>query len=158
MSPQALKFDPKLYHYGGLWIYPLGILLELASKAQAVQLKNNVAFYLDDPSAFALPEHPDPALYRNAHGAVADVYYRFGQHGVRALFLMDNLTEFGAALPFNVYGRGLEWGYPMGVGYRYLTLSQSLLLLRASALADEMRRPFVDALLEPVSQLSSRTA
>jgi hypothetical protein len=45
---------------------------------------------------------------------------------------MDNLSEFSAKVPFKVYGRALEWGYPMGVGYRYLTLSQSLLLLRTS--------------------------
>jgi hypothetical protein len=54
------------------------------------------------------------------------------QHGVRSLFLMDNLSEFSAKVPFKVYGRALEWGYPMGVGYRYLTLSQSLLLLRVA--------------------------
>jgi hypothetical protein len=31
-----------------------------------------------DPSGFAVPEHPDPALYQKAHTAVTDVYYRFG--------------------------------------------------------------------------------
>ncbi len=58
------------------------------------------------------------------------------QNGVRALFMMDNLTELPKPLPFKVYGRALEWGYPMGVGYRYLTLSQSILLLRAAELPE----------------------
>ena len=58
------------------------------------------------------------------------------QNGVRALFVMDNLTELTKPLPFKVYGRALEWGYPMGVGYRYLTLSQSILLLRAAELSE----------------------
>lgn len=69
------------------------------------------------------------------------------QHGVRALFLMDNLTEFATEVPFKVYGRALEWGYPMGVGYRYLTLSQSLLLLRTSGLSPEAREPYLSPLL-----------
>jgi len=69
------------------------------------------------------------------------------QHGVRALFLMDNLTEFAKEVPFKVYGRALEWGYPMGVGYRYLTLSQSLLLLRTSGLPPEAREPYLAPLL-----------
>lgn len=69
------------------------------------------------------------------------------QHGVRSLFLMDNLSEFSAKVPFKVYGRALEWGYPMGVGYRYLTLSQSLLLLRTSELSEEAREPYLTPLL-----------
>ena len=69
------------------------------------------------------------------------------QHGVRALFLMDNLAEFAAKVPFKIYGRALEWGYPMGVGYRYLSLSQSLLLLRASALPEAAREPYLAPLL-----------
>ena len=31
MSPGRGDFDPKLYQYGGLWVYPVGALLELAS-------------------------------------------------------------------------------------------------------------------------------
>lgn len=69
------------------------------------------------------------------------------QHGVRSLFLMDNLSEFSAKVPFKVYGRALEWGYPMGVGYRYLTLSQSLLLLRTSELPEKSREPYLAPLL-----------
>ncbi len=69
------------------------------------------------------------------------------QHGIRSLFLMDNLVEVPVELQFKSYGRALEWGYPMGVGYRYLTLSQCLLLLRASAIADPVRECFMETLL-----------
>jgi hypothetical protein len=68
------------------------------------------------------------------------------QNGVRALFVMDNLTELTKPLPFKVYGRALEWGYPMGVGYRYLTFSQSILLLRST----ELPHPVHDSYLAPL--------
>jgi hypothetical protein len=58
------------------------------------------------------------------------------QHGVRALFMMGNVVEVATPVPFREYGRALEWGYPMGVGYRYLSLPQSVLLMRACALSD----------------------
>lgn len=69
------------------------------------------------------------------------------QHGVRALFFMDNLVELPAELQFKTYGRAVEWGSPMGVGYRYLTLSQCLLLLRAAAVSEETRDSFMAPLL-----------
>jgi hypothetical protein len=62
---------------------------------------------------------------------------------------MDNLAEFAAAVPFKVYGRALEWGYPMGVGYRYLTLSQSFLLLRTSEIPEDARERYLAPLLRP---------
>jgi hypothetical protein len=49
------------------------------------------------------------------------------QHGVRGLFVMDEVTEVPEPVAFKVYGRALGWGYPMGVGYRYLSMPQSLL-------------------------------
>lgn len=69
------------------------------------------------------------------------------QNGVRALFVMDNLMELSKPLPFKVYGRALEWGYPMGVGYRYLTLSQSILLLRAAELPETVSNLYLSPLL-----------
>src|SRR5204862_3527987 len=39
--------DPKLYQYGGLWIYPVGVLVKLIAKPQADQ-----AHYLDHPEEF----------------------------------------------------------------------------------------------------------
>jgi hypothetical protein len=55
------------------------------------------------------------------------------QHDVRSLFLMDEVAALPAPVAFKVYGRALEWGYPMGVGYRYLRVPQSVLLLRLAA-------------------------
>jgi hypothetical protein len=69
------------------------------------------------------------------------------QHGVRALFLMENLVEVPKPVPFKSYGRALEWGYPMGVGYRYLSLSQSLLMLRAAELPDLVRQTYFSMFL-----------
>jgi hypothetical protein len=69
------------------------------------------------------------------------------QHGGRAFFLMRNLIEVPVPLPFRAYGRALEWGYPMGVGYRYLSLSQCILLIRACALSESASRVYLDPLL-----------
>ena len=46
------------------------------------------------------------------------------------LFVMDGVTEVARPVGFEVYGRALGWGYPMGVGYRYLGVGQSALLGR----------------------------
>jgi hypothetical protein len=70
-----------------------------------------------------------------------------GQNGVRALFLMENLIELSAPMPFRKYGRALEWGYPMGVGYRYLSFSQCILMLRASEIPPTTQDAFFAALL-----------
>ncbi len=40
--------DPRLYQYGGLWIYPVGALIKVVLNPKADQ-----AFYLDHPEAFA---------------------------------------------------------------------------------------------------------
>src|SRR5688572_25024514 len=53
MSPGELELDPKLYQYGGLWIYPVGALLKLGSLAKLIDLRGDLAFYLDNPDAFA---------------------------------------------------------------------------------------------------------
>jgi hypothetical protein len=52
------------------------------------------------------------------------------QHGVRGLFLMDQVVELREPVAFKLYGRALGWGYPLGVGYRYLSASQAVLLSR----------------------------
>lgn len=52
MNPRAGNFDPKLYQYGGLYIYPVGAALKLASLSGLIDLKSNVAYYLDHPDAF----------------------------------------------------------------------------------------------------------
>lgn len=53
MSPSQLDFDPKLYHYGGLWIYPIGVALRAADALKLVTLTTDLAFYYDHPEAFA---------------------------------------------------------------------------------------------------------
>jgi len=70
-----------------------------------------------------------------------------GQNGVRALFEMDEVTELPESVAFKVYGRALEWGYPMGVGYRYLSLAQSVLLLRMAALPHGQGELFLQGIL-----------
>lgn len=46
------RFDPRLYQYGGLWIYPVGALLKIGSIVGLVELNSDRAFYLDHPEAF----------------------------------------------------------------------------------------------------------
>ncbi len=69
------------------------------------------------------------------------------QNGVRALFLIENLAALPQPLPFKLYGHALEWGYPTGVGHRYLTFSQSVLLLRAAKLPDAVGDFYLSKLL-----------
>lgn len=49
----ANRGDPRLYQYGGLWVYPVGALLKLASVVGYVDLRSDQAYYLDHPEAFA---------------------------------------------------------------------------------------------------------
>jgi hypothetical protein len=69
------------------------------------------------------------------------------QNGVRALFIMDNLHPVPRSCPFKTYGRALEWGYPIGVGYRYLSLSQCVLLLRHAQVSSELNELYLNPLL-----------
>jgi hypothetical protein len=52
MNPAKGKLDPRLYQYGGLWIYPVGALLKIASALHLITLTPDPAFYLDHPEAF----------------------------------------------------------------------------------------------------------
>jgi hypothetical protein len=73
------------------------------------------------------------------------------QHGVRGLFVMDEVTEASESVAFKVYGRALEWGFPMGVRYRYLSVPQSvLLLLRLVVIPPRVN----DLILQAILQLS----
>jgi hypothetical protein len=53
MKPSNLDLDPRLYQYGGLWIYPIGLLLKVGSALHLITLRTDLAFYLDHPDAFA---------------------------------------------------------------------------------------------------------
>ncbi len=44
--------DPKMYQYGGLWVYPVGAMLKLGSILGVIEVKVDVAYYLDHPDAF----------------------------------------------------------------------------------------------------------
>ena len=52
MHPGALKLDPRLYQYGGLFIYPVGGLIAAAAAAGWVDLDSDPAYYLDHPDSF----------------------------------------------------------------------------------------------------------
>lgn len=52
MHPGRLDLDPRLYQYGGLWIYPVGALLKLSSLLHLVDVRTDKAWYLDHPEAF----------------------------------------------------------------------------------------------------------
>jgi hypothetical protein len=71
-----------------------------------------------------------------------------GQNGVRGLFIMDHVVALQSPVAFKTYGRALEWGYPTGVGYRYLSLPQSYLLLRVGNLPDQQNELFLKGLTE----------
>src|SRR5208282_5742476 len=47
MHPANLQFDPMLYQYGGLWIYPLGAIVKAASLVGFVTASSDPTFYLD---------------------------------------------------------------------------------------------------------------
>ncbi|HEY7115663.1 MAG TPA: glycosyltransferase family 39 protein [Tepidisphaeraceae bacterium] len=48
------SFDPRMYQYGGLWVYPVGAALRLAAMRGIglVTLKSDLNFYLDHPGQF----------------------------------------------------------------------------------------------------------
>lgn len=52
MKPGQLDFDPRLYQYGGLWIYPVGAMLKASSILGWIELRPDAAFYYDNPEAF----------------------------------------------------------------------------------------------------------
>ena len=71
-----------------------------------------------------------------------------GQHGVRGLFLLDEVAELAAPVAFKVYGRALEWEFPMGVGYRYLSGPQSVLLMRLAVMTEGVNERYLQAILK----------
>ena len=53
MRPGAGDLDPRLYQYGGLWVYAVGGLLKASSMLHVIHLTADLAYYLDHPEAFA---------------------------------------------------------------------------------------------------------
>ncbi len=52
MRPSEGRLDPKLYQYGGLWIYPVGAAARLGAAAGWLTLEGDAAWYLDHPAEF----------------------------------------------------------------------------------------------------------
>jgi len=52
MRPSRLDLDPRLYQYGGLFIYPVGALIKLCGLLGLIDVRNDVVFYLDHPDEF----------------------------------------------------------------------------------------------------------
>ncbi len=52
MRPSEGRLDPKLYQYGGLWIYPVGAAIRLGAAGGWLTLKNDTTWYLDHPEEF----------------------------------------------------------------------------------------------------------
>ncbi len=53
MNPASGDLDPKMYKYGGLWIYPVAALLQAGSLAGVIRVRGDLAYYLDYPAEFA---------------------------------------------------------------------------------------------------------
>ncbi|MCH7592621.1 MAG: glycosyltransferase family 39 protein, partial [Planctomycetes bacterium] len=52
MSPRELRLDPRLYQYGGLFIYPVGALIGAAGAVGLIDVRSDVVYYLDNPDEF----------------------------------------------------------------------------------------------------------
>ncbi len=52
MNPRELRLDPRLYQYGGLFIYPVGALIGAAGAVGLIDVRSDVVYYLDNPDEF----------------------------------------------------------------------------------------------------------
>ncbi len=52
MRPRSLDLDPRLYQYGGLFIYPVGGLIGVCSAIGLIDVRSDVVYYLDNPDEF----------------------------------------------------------------------------------------------------------
>ena len=52
MRPSRLELDPRLYQYGGLFVYPVGALIKLCGVLGLINVRSDVVFYLDHPDEF----------------------------------------------------------------------------------------------------------
>lgn len=53
MDPATRDFDPKMYQYGGAFMYPVAALLKLSSYTPWLELRTDLSYYLDNPGQFA---------------------------------------------------------------------------------------------------------
>ncbi|MCK4660700.1 MAG: glycosyltransferase family 39 protein [Phycisphaerae bacterium] len=52
MRPGELHFDPKLYQYGGLFVYPVGAVIRLGGAMGLIEVTSDLVYYLDHPDEF----------------------------------------------------------------------------------------------------------
>ncbi len=52
MRPGQFDFDPRLYQYGGLFIYPVGALIKLCGVLGLIDVRGDPVFFLDHPDEF----------------------------------------------------------------------------------------------------------
>jgi len=52
MRPGDLQFDPRLYQYGGLFIYPVGVLIKFCGILGLIDVRSDLVYYLDNPDEF----------------------------------------------------------------------------------------------------------
>ena len=80
MRPGEKKLDPRLYQYGGLWVYPVGALLKAASILNLVDVRSDLSYYLDHPAQFGR-FYVVARLYSAAWGVIgAWTIYRLVRH------------------------------------------------------------------------------
>ncbi len=52
MKPRRLELDPRLYQYGGLFIYPVGALIGACGSVGLIDVRSDIVYYLDNPDEF----------------------------------------------------------------------------------------------------------
>lgn len=52
MNPRALDFDPRLYQYGGAYIYAVGSMIAAGAATGLLHVTSDVGYYLTHPDAF----------------------------------------------------------------------------------------------------------
>ncbi len=52
MNPGEWDFDPRMYQYGGLFIYPVGAVIATCGKLGLIDVRGDPVYYLDHPDAF----------------------------------------------------------------------------------------------------------
>ncbi len=53
MNPRQLDFDPRLYQYGGTYIYAVGAMIAVGAATGLLHVTSDVGYYLTHPDAFA---------------------------------------------------------------------------------------------------------
>ena len=52
MCPGSFDFDPRMYQYGGLFIYPVGALVRFCGLVGLIEVRSDLVYYLDNPAEF----------------------------------------------------------------------------------------------------------